>query len=381
MQKTNFYEVMTAFTDFESLTQDQYFAPVPNDWHVIITDVKGSTKAIEAGRYKDVNTVGAATIACAQNAMKQEAFPFVFGGDGATLLVPEHHLLAVTKELVALRSLSEKKFNLGLRVGIIKMQEILDLGGKIEVAKYQLVGKKSVAIFRGGGLALAEKKIKNSADQYEAKLIETSEANLTGLSCRWKPIRSTHGKIISLLVVSREKDEAATYHNVIQKLNEIFDGKLDAANPVNLQATSYKGLRQCLQEEMKYHSSLLTLSFLARAFEIFMSVLIFKFNLNPLIFNPKKYAASMKTHSDYRKFDDMLRMILDCTHRQFEQIENYLKEMYQEQKIYYGIHISEDSLMTCLVQDVKDGEHIHFIDGGNGGYAMAAKQLKQQLKG
>jgi hypothetical protein len=29
---------------------------------------------------------------------------------------------------------------------------------------------------------------------------------------------------------------------------------------------------------------------------------------------------------------------------------------------------------------VRDGQHIHFIDGGNGGYAMAAKELKRQLK-
>ncbi len=28
---------------------------MPDDWYVAITDVKGSTKAIEAGRYKDVN--------------------------------------------------------------------------------------------------------------------------------------------------------------------------------------------------------------------------------------------------------------------------------------------------------------------------------------
>ncbi|HXB98558.1 MAG TPA: DUF3095 family protein, partial [bacterium] len=27
------------------------------------------------------------------------------------------------------------------------------------------------------------------------------------------------------------------------------------------------------------------------------------------------------------------------------------------------------------------GQHIHFVDGGDGGYAMAAKQLKAQIKG
>jgi hypothetical protein len=34
--------------------------------------------------------------------------------------------------------------------------------------------------------------------------------------------------------------------------------------------------------------------------------------------------------------------------------------------------------MTCYVNDLNPGNHIHFIDGGDGGYAMAAKKLKAQ---
>lgn len=35
--------------------------------------------------------------------------------------------------------------------------------------------------------------------------------------------------------------------------------------------------------------------------------------------------------------------------------------------------------MTCLLEDTTEGKHIHFIDGENSGYALAAKQLKIQL--
>jgi len=34
--------------------------------------------------------------------------------------------------------------------------------------------------------------------------------------------------------------------------------------------------------------------------------------------------------------------------------------------------------MTCFIRDF-GGEHLHFLDGSNGGYAMAARQMKQQL--
>jgi len=32
--------------------------------------------------------------------------------------------------------------------------------------------------------------------------------------------------------------------------------------------------------------------------------------------------------------------------------------------------------MTCLVTSETEGVHVHFVDGGAGGYTTAAKQLK-----
>lgn len=89
----------------------------------------------------------------------------------------------------------------------------------------------------------------------------------------------------------------------------------------------------------------------------------------------------MPQHSDYRKFDDMLHMIVDCTSAQAHDLAIYLKNARKEGLLAYGLHQSDDALMTCYVESVRDGDHIHFIDGGNGGYALAAKQLKAQLKG
>ena len=108
-------------------------------------------------------------------------------------------------------------------------------------------------------------------------------------------------------------------------------------------------------------------------------VLVFRFGVNPLVFDPKHYAGAMAAHSDYRKFDDMLRMILDCTTEQVQAIQAFLEELRGSGEICYGMHIADASLMTCFVDGLNDGEHIHFVDGGDGGYAMAAKGLKAQL--
>lgn len=57
-------------------------SPMPPDWYIIITDVAGSTKAIEAGRYKDVNILGACSIISILNIAGDLDIPFIFGGDG-----------------------------------------------------------------------------------------------------------------------------------------------------------------------------------------------------------------------------------------------------------------------------------------------------------
>jgi len=36
--------------------------------------------------------------------------------------------------------------------------------------------------------------------------------------------------------------------------------------------------------------------------------------------------------------------------------------------------------MTCLIFN-HEGNHVHFVDGADGGYAMAARPLKAALKG
>ena len=71
---------------------------------------------------------------------------------------------------------------------------------------------------------------------------------------------------------------------------------------------------------------------------------------------------------------------MDCSEEQIAQIQQLCSDWKQEKRIFYGIHLSDTALMTCQFSSFEDGQHLHFIDGGAGGYAMAAKQLKSQMK-
>jgi hypothetical protein len=90
------------------------------------------------------------------------------------------------------------------------------------------------------------------------------------------------------------------------------------------------------------------------------------------------YKETVMTATDYKKFDDMLRTIIAGSKRQRMKLTEYLEKNYKTGKLVYGLHISDRALMTCLVFE-RNGRQVHFIDGADGGYAVAAKVMKQRI--
>ena len=147
--KSLFYQNLPAFDHFHGILQEENFHEVPDDWWIFITDVEGSTQAIEAGRYKDVNMLGAASIIAVQNALGDLEFPYVFGGDGASLIVPPPFRGQTIKALSGICQLAEKMFSMHLRAGMVQAGEVAQEGHAVKVAKFNLVQNKYLAKFRG----------------------------------------------------------------------------------------------------------------------------------------------------------------------------------------------------------------------------------------
>ena len=376
---SDFYQKLQVIDNFSKVGDPQYYQSAPQDWWVVITDIKGSTKAIEEGRYKDVNQLGVATITYIKNLLGKENFLFVFGGDGATLVLSCEQHKKVQEELGLLEQLAHHRFQMELRVGAVQVQEILQQGHQLDVALLSINSQQSIAVFLGGGLTKAEEIIKSREYPTNTDRMEEEPA-LEGLSCRWEPLPAKRDKIASILIASQDSQNATdTYTEVLAGLDQIFDGNIDTANPVNIRQAEYTGLFKLWAEEARLQKTIFSLQYLKRFLEIFFCILCFKLNL-PLMKDKDIYMQSIPSHSDYKKFDDMLRMVLDGSKDQLSQMKSFLEDLYQKDKIFYGVHESPQALMTCMVEGLGDGDHIHFIDGSDGGYAMAAKQMKAQMK-
>lgn len=378
---TKFYQQLKGFSKFEALSDDQVYHPVPSDWYVVITDIEGSTKAISAGRYRDVNMLGAASVAVVQSHFGEESFPFIFGGDGATFLIPPGKIEAVRHSLSILKSYSVSQFELGLRVGIMKVEQIYNAKQKLEIAKFDIAHGKCTAFIRGGGITWAESQIKNPQLNL---CIEASKDGglgaLSGLSCRWEPLKSQRGKMLAILVQPRAKtdDLNPLLDKILKKFSHILGGTTDIASPISQSNMQYKSFWACLKAEWNVNPNKFSKAFIMRILEIGLCIWTFKWGLKEL-FPAAKYQSEIPSHSDYRKFDDTLRLVLDCTNEQVVEIRQYLNECHARGEIFYGVHESTHAMMTCFVENIRPGGHIHFIDGFDGGYALAAKQMKEQV--
>jgi hypothetical protein len=108
----------------------------------------------------------------------------------------------------------------------------------------------------------------------------------------------------------------------------------------------------------------------------FLGFLVLRFRLRVGRFSPDKYERELIDNSDFRKFDDSLRMVLDCTPELAGEIEDYLKAAQADGVVRFGTHKQNAAMMTCFAPNPANPNHVHFIDGADGGYATAATAMK-----
>lgn len=373
----NFYQNLRPFTDFKYFMEKDKYQKVPDSWWVFITDIKGSTLAVKEGKYRDVNMVGALGITAVLNATKI-SLPFVFGGDGGTILVPSELKEIAQDALEKCIYIAKNNYKLELRVGAVSVKEIFSLGGSLEVAKYELSFKNYIAQIRGGGLTIAEKLVKSQNSPYLLKE-KVGNPNLDGLTCRWAPVNNTKGTILTLLIHLQDLDYVE-YENVVYHIESILKRKLKEASPVR----EHK-LRASWPPPMHLEAKTKAGNYFFNYFKVFFTnILVYafaKFNMKTKTFSMEKYKKEMEMNSDYKKFDDTLRMVIDCSKEESAAITKMLKARQSLSPLVFGYHNSTQAVMTCLVFSSEQNEHFHFIDGSHGGYTQAAVEFKKQFLG
>lgn len=380
MHTTDFYKNLKQINDFSKIMENENYSKVPNEWFVVVSDIKGSTKAIEEGKYKQVNFIAALTIIGILNINRELDFPYIFGGDGASLIIPPILLESSKKVLIEASKKAKETFGLELRVGVVSLKEIEKRGSFIEITKFQVSKDYTQAIVRGNGLELAEELLKKEYETFKIKdnFISDYTANFDGLECRWEDIKTPKDETISILIKSLNSNSNEIYQNSLKQIEQIA-GSFDERNPLKYitQLNLSFNPRVLNTEATIFTKNKFSKFFviLRLMFENFLGLILMKYSIG--LWGDYKNIIIRTT--DTEKFDDMLRMVITTTKKQSLELENYLQKEYEKKNLVYGIHKSNSALMTCLIFQ-RHGKHIHFVDSSNGGYALASKELKNRLK-
>jgi hypothetical protein len=371
-----FYASIPVQRGFRALMDPALYTPLPADWTIGMADVVQSTRAIAEKRYKAVNMAGAAVIAALTNAGEGHEFPFVFGGDGASFAVASGDVEIARTALAATAAWAGSELGLTLRVALIPVGAIRAQGVDVRVARYAPSPNLSYAMFSGGGLAWADGAIKRG-DFAVTPALPGSWPDLSGLSCRFEEFHAAQGLILSLIVLPAPGGDAAAFRALTEEIVALIEASPDAGRPVP--AAGPKLDWPPLGVELEAHTApggrlQRRIAVLTRTFLYFLIMRAGR-PIGPFV--PARYMRQVVENSDYRKYDDGLRMILDCTEALADTVERKLAGASGIAR--YGLFRQDAAMMTCFTPSPLRSDHVHFVDGARGGYAAAASALKAAL--
>ncbi len=378
---SGFYQAVSSFSDFDRVTDSALYQPLPDDWIIGVADVVDSTGAVECGLYKTINTIGAAIISAQMNIPGNEEFPFVFGGDGATFAVWPERRKMTASALSAVKRWAFEEFGMELRVALVPLNDIRQAGLDVAVARFDTSEGVDYAMFRGGGVAWADVQMKQGSYQLDMASPGTFP-NLNGLSCRWTPLVPKRGLVLSVLAIPVNGASSPGYQKTVHQLLELVHGLERDGHPVPVEGPTTSWQPEGVNLEA--HASRGAQGYFRRLIELrirtFIAWLFFLTNINSGEFNPNRYRRQTSANSDFRKYDDGLKMTLDCDPGTALAIETLLQAADRKGVLSYGTFRQNEAMMTCIVPSITTNTHVHFIDGASGGYASASVMLKKSMK-
>lgn len=378
-QRAGFFAALPLLARSHDTFDTTRYRAAPDDWELVVTDIVGSTVAVAEGRHKTVNFVAAMAIAALKNLCAPTPLPFLFGGDGSVAMVPPQQAQAARLALARVRGFALREFGMRLRVGIAPVGALRRFGSDVLVGRFEPTPGNSFGVFLGGGVGMLEAAVRGRGDPALMALCAVPESlddgvpvDLDGLSCRWNPLQSGRGKMVTL-IIHGAADPGAVHATVMQLAGQGGD-----VQPVRVETlgTSWPPKGFMLEARASRRGGALWPAVLRVLAQTLLARLVFALGRPVGGFDPHRYMREVASNTDFCKHDDTVGFVIDCPERCIAPIRDYLDRQMAAGALRYGMNVSQTALMTCLVTSVGEGLHVHFVDGGDGGYTSAAKTMK-----
>jgi len=203
-------------------------------------------------------------------------------------------------------------------------------------------------------------------------LDDAAPVDLAGLSCRWDALRSKRGKMVTL-IIHGAADPGEIYATVMRLAAQDGDPQPVRLDTLN---TRWPPKGFMLEARACRRGGWLAVSVLRVLGKTLLAWFIFARGRPTGGFDPQRYRREVVTNTDFCKHDETICFVIDCALDRVDSIRAYVDQCASGHTFRYGMDVSDTALMTCLVTSTADSLHVHFVDGGGGGYTNAARSLK-----
>ena len=188
------------------------------------------------------------------------------------------------------------------------------------------------------------------------------------------------GLILSVMVLPAQGADPAAYRRLIEDIVALVERSPDQGRPVPPGGPPLRWPPAGVEFEARAQRGG---SLFKRRISVLANTLfaycVMRFGIKVGGFVPKVYVQQVVENSDFRKYDDCLRMVLDCTPELDQNLSGLLTAAASAGVAKYGLHRQDAAMMTCFTPSAMRSDPVHFIDGARGGYASAATALKATL--
>ena len=191
---------------------------------------------------------------------------------------------------------------------------------------------------------------------------------------------SRHGTILSVVIQPRVDVKAPAFTQLARDVLELARGLERAGSPAKASGPGIKWppVGVTLEAHAQRGDGPLGPARRKALFESFMAWLLIKSGLKIGGFDARRYRRVVGENADFRKFDDGLKMTLDCDAATQKKMLEVLEKAAAAGIVRFGLHAQTEAMMTCIVPSMHRDDHIHFVDGAAGGYTAAAQAIKSE---
>ena len=265
---------------------------------------------------------------------------------------------------------------LTLKVGAHSVRGARAEGHDIRVAKWAVNESLTLPVVLGTGVKYAERVIKDTMADEEAAAVESIlSLDLAGMECRWDEVPPPRdGEQVACLIVDCPDDrrQRGVYADIARLIDEVF-GAHELRHPISGARLKLDFAIAKTRQELRVRLGHYRVVELLR---VWLATLI-----GPLYFRysaaGRAYLSSVVDLSHTLMLDGTFNVVLSGTATQMALLRRRLDARESVGRLRFGMHVTRASLMSCYVVD-RELDHAHFVDGTEGGFTSAARELKRK---